>query len=70
MVAMNGTARAGLSTFAAVTDEPPLDVTAAGHDLYNIPIRKSMYPWLNPNPAELAKQYNRDRRYYEYRLAA
>jgi putative SOS response-associated peptidase YedK len=64
-----------LLSFAAVTDEPPPEVAAAGHDRCIIPIKEEhVDAWLNPDPAELAKQYaildDRDRPYYEHQLAA
>jgi putative SOS response-associated peptidase YedK len=64
-----------LLSFAAITDEPPPEVAAAGHDRCIIPIREQyMDAWLNPDPANLAALYtileDRDRPYYEHRLAA
>jgi putative SOS response-associated peptidase YedK len=64
-----------LLSFAAITDEPPPEVSAAGHDRCIIPIRpENIDAWLNPDPANLAAQYaildDRARPYYEYRLAA
>jgi putative SOS response-associated peptidase YedK len=64
-----------LLSFAAITDEPPPEVAAAGHDRCIIPIKEEhVDAWLNPDPAELAKQYaildDRDRPYYEHQLAA
>lgn len=64
-----------LLSFAAITDEPPPEVAAAGHDRCIIPIKEEhIDAWLNPDPADLAKQYaildDRDRPYYEHRLAA
>jgi putative SOS response-associated peptidase YedK len=64
-----------LLSFAAITDEPPEEVAAAGHDRCIIPIRpENLDAWLNPDPANLAAQYaildDRARPYYEYRLAA
>ena len=65
----------GLLSFAAITDEPPGEVSAAGHDRCIIPIRpEHVDAWLNPDPANLAAQYaildDRARPYYEHRLAA
>src|SRR5690348_7615980 len=67
--------RDGLYSFAAITDEPPPEIAAAGHDRCIIPIRReNIDAWLNPDPASLAALYaildDRDRPYYEHRLAA
>jgi putative SOS response-associated peptidase YedK len=64
-----------LLSFAAITDEPPPEVAAAGHDRCIIPIKpEHIDEWLNPNPTNLAAQYaildDRQRPYYEHRLAA
>jgi putative SOS response-associated peptidase YedK len=65
----------GLFSFAAITDEPPPEIAAAGHDRCIIPIkREHLDAWLNPDPGNLAALYaildDRDRPYYEHRLAA
>jgi putative SOS response-associated peptidase YedK len=64
-----------LLSFAAITDEPPPEVAAAGHDRCIIPIRpENIDAWLNPDPKNLDAMYaildDRDRPYYEHRLAA
>lgn len=64
-----------LLSFAAITDEPPAEVAAAGHDRCIIPIRpENVDAWLNPDPKNLAAMYDilddRERPYYEHRLAA
>jgi len=64
-----------LLSFAAITDEPPAEVAAAGHDRCIIPIKpEHVDAWLNPDPRNLATQYaildDRERPYYAYRLAA
>ena len=64
-----------LLSFAAITDEPPEEVAAAGHDRCIIPIqRHNMDAWLNPDPGKLDALYaildDRERPYYEHRLAA
>jgi putative SOS response-associated peptidase YedK len=64
-----------LLSFAAITDEPPAEVAAAGHDRCIIPIRPhNLQAWLNPQPGDLATQYaildDRERPFYEHRLAA
>ncbi|WMJ69595.1 SOS response-associated peptidase family protein [Stenotrophomonas sp. 24(2023)] len=47
-----------LLSFAAITDTPPADVAAAGHDRGIIPIRpEHLDAWLNPDPGDLAAQY-------------
>ena len=64
-----------LLSFAAITDEPPPEVAAAGHDRCIIPIKpEHADAWLNPDSKDLAAQYaildDRERPYYEHRLAA
>lgn len=64
-----------LLSFAAITDEPPPEVAAAGHDRCIIPIKpERVDAWLAPKRGELATQQaildDRDRPYYEHRLAA
>ena len=64
-----------LLSFAAITDEPQPEVSAAGHDRCIIPIRpENIDAWLSPDPKNLAAQYaildDRARPYYEHRLAA
>ncbi|QQC67885.1 SOS response-associated peptidase family protein [Paraburkholderia ginsengisoli] len=64
-----------LWSFAAVTDEPPPEVAAAGHDRCIIPIKPAnVDAWLSPDPTNLAAQYaildDRERPYYEHRMAA
>ncbi|MFN4160752.1 MAG: SOS response-associated peptidase family protein [Stenotrophomonas sp.] len=47
-----------LLSFAAITDEPPRDVAAAGHDRCIVPIRPEyLDAWLNPDPQDLAALY-------------
>jgi len=64
-----------LWSFAAITDEPPPEVAAAGHDRCIIPIRPAnLDAWLNPDPRDLAASQaildDRERPVYEHRLAA
>jgi putative SOS response-associated peptidase YedK len=64
-----------LLSFAAITDEPPEEVAAAGHDRCIIPIRpENVDAWLNPDPTNLKALYDilddRERPYYEHLLAA
>lgn len=65
----------GLLSFAAITDDPPPEVSAAGHDRCIIPIKpEHIDVWLNPDPTNLQALYaildDRPRPYYEHRLAA
>ena len=64
-----------LLSFAAITDEPPEEVAAAGHDRCVIPIKpENIDSWLTPDPKNLKALYaildDRERPYYEHRLAA
>ncbi|QBB72603.1 hypothetical protein ELE36_07070 [Pseudolysobacter antarcticus] len=64
-----------LLSFAAITDDPPAEVAAAGHDRCIIPIKpENINAWLNPDPENLSAQYaildDRHRPYYEHRIAA
>jgi len=64
-----------LLSFAAITDEPPPEVAAAGHDRCIIPIKaENIDAWLNPDPKNLDALYaildDRERPYYEHRMAA
>ncbi len=66
---------ADLFSFAAVTDDPPPEVVAAGHDRFVIPIKpENLDAWLKPNPNDLRTLYDilddRPRPYYEHRIAA
>ena len=64
-----------LDSFAAITDEPPAEVAAAGHDRCIIPIKEeNIGAWLNPDSKNMdamqAILEDRARPYYEFRLAA
>jgi putative SOS response-associated peptidase YedK len=64
-----------LWSFAAITDNPPAEVSAAGHDRCIIPIKEEhLDAWLKPNANDLKAMYaildDRERPYYEHRLAA
>jgi putative SOS response-associated peptidase YedK len=64
-----------LLSFAAITDEPPAEIAAAGHDRCIIPIKpEHVDAWLNPDPGNLRAMYeildDRERPYYEHRMAA
>jgi putative SOS response-associated peptidase YedK len=70
-----GAGEPDLLSFAAITDEPPEEVAAAGHDRCIIPIKADhVAQWLNPNPDRLDESFaildDRERPYYEHRLAA
>lgn len=70
-----GAGEPDLLSFAAITDEPPPEVRAAGHDRCIIAIKpENVDAWLNQDPANLAELYcildDKDRPYYEHRLAA
>jgi putative SOS response-associated peptidase YedK len=71
----SGPGEPDLLSFAAITDEPPAEVAAAGHDRCIIPIKPELVEaWLNPKPGDLAAQYaildDRERPFYEHQLAA
>ncbi len=71
----HGAGAPNLLSFVAITDEPPPEVAAAGHDRVIIPIKpENVDAWLNPDPKNLSAMYaildDRSRPYYEYRLAA
>ncbi|MGA9422107.1 MAG: SOS response-associated peptidase family protein [Rhodanobacteraceae bacterium] len=64
-----------LYSFAAVTDDPPAEIAAAGHDRCIVPIKpEHVDAWLNPDAQDLGALYaildDRDRPYYEHRMAA
>jgi putative SOS response-associated peptidase YedK len=70
-----GSGEPDLLSFAAIKDEPPAEIAAAGHDRCIIPIRpENVDAWLNPDPRDLKAQYaildDRGRPYYGHRLAA
>jgi len=70
-----GAGEPDLLSFAAITDEPPPEVAAAGHDRCIIPIKsENVEAWLNPDAKNLAAMQaildDRERPYYEHRLAA
>lgn len=70
-----GAGEPDLLSFAAITDDPPAEIAAAGHDRCIIPIKpQNIDAWLNPDPANLDAQYaildDRERPYYEHRMAA
>ncbi|RTL26829.1 MAG: hypothetical protein EKK47_20085 [Burkholderiales bacterium] len=64
-----------LLSFAAITDEPPPEVAAAGHDRCIVQIKPDhVQAWLQPDPKDLASLYrilgDRPQAYYEHRMAA
>lgn len=64
-----------LLSFAAITDEPPPEVAAAGHDRCVVPIKaEHVDKWLNPGASSLEELQaildDREQPYYEHRLAA
>jgi putative SOS response-associated peptidase YedK len=64
-----------LWSFAAITDEPPPEVAAAGHDRCIVPIKSSnVDAWLAPDPSRRAQLReilaDHERPYYEHQLAA
>lgn len=64
-----------LLSFAAITDEPPAEVAAAGHDRCIIQLRsENVDAWLQPDPANLAAAYaildDRDLPHYSHQEAA
>lgn len=71
----SGSDEPDLWSFAAVTDEPPPEVAAAGHDRCIVPLRpENVNAWLNPEQHSLdeldALLEDKEHPYYEHRLAA
>lgn len=64
-----------LDSFALITDTPPPEVAAVGHDRCIIPLRReNLDAWLNPTPGDYAGMQalldDRERPFYAHRLAA
>jgi putative SOS response-associated peptidase YedK len=64
-----------LVSFAAITDEPPAEIAAVGHDRVVITLKgDNVSAWLNPASADLASLYrlfdDRERPFFEHRKAA
>ena len=64
-----------LLSFAAITDDPPAEIAAVGHDRCIIPIRpENVDAWLNPQGRSVAELNaildDRAKPYFEHRLAA
>jgi putative SOS response-associated peptidase YedK len=62
-----------LLSFAAITDDPPEEVAAAGHDRCIIPLKAdNVDAWLNPDPKNSKELHDilddRERPYYEHRI--
>lgn len=69
-----GAGEPDLWSFAAITDIPPPEIAAAGHDRCIIPIKRAnVGAWLRPD-GDLAHSYRildeRERPYYEHQIAA
>jgi putative SOS response-associated peptidase YedK len=67
--------KADLLSFSAITDEPPVEVAATGHDRCVIPLQsKNIDAWMNPGEKNTADLYglldDRERPYFENQLAA
>lgn len=63
-----------LYSFAFITDEPPAEVLAAGHDRCIIPLkRQNVDLWLDPDPNDLDSLYDiledRERPFFKHRIA-
>lgn len=63
----------GFYSFAAITDDPPPEVAAAGHDRCLVPIREqNIDAWLNPDSADVAAQLaildDPERPYYDHEI--
>lgn len=70
-----GSGEPDLLSFTAITDEPPAEVAAAGHDRCIVPIKQShVDEWLNPGTTDAKRLLeildDRERPYYEHRMAA
>jgi putative SOS response-associated peptidase YedK len=64
-----------LLSFAAITDEPPPEVAAAGHDRCIVPIKpENVEAWLKPDASNRGALHaildDKDRPYFEHWLAA
>ena len=71
----SGEGEPDLLSFAAITDEPPPEIAAAGHDRVIIQIKpENLDAWLNPDASNLAALHaileDRQRPFYEHRMAA
>jgi putative SOS response-associated peptidase YedK len=64
-----------LLSFAAISDDPPPEIAAAGHDRCIVPIKpEHIDAWLKPEHSNLQASHavldERERPYYAHRLAA
>ena len=64
-----------LLSFAAITDDPPPEIAAAGHDRVIIQIKpENLDAWLNPDACDLTALHaileDRQKSFYEHRMAA
>ena len=71
----SGKGEPDLDSFAMITDEPPPEVSSAGHDRCIINIKpENIDAWLNPDPTNLEALYaildDKAKPHYEHRLAA
>jgi len=62
-----------LLSFAVITDDPPEEVAAAGHDRCPVPIKpENVDEWLNPRMTNLKRMQeileDRERPYYDHRV--
>ena len=62
-------------SFAAITTDPPPEISEVGHDRCIVPIKaENVDAWMHPNPKNLDACYaileDRERPYHEHRLAA
>ncbi|MCY1490597.1 hypothetical protein D9M68_243600 [compost metagenome] len=74
-ISKGGEGEADLYSFAAITDEPPAEVSAAGHDRCIVPVKpEHVEAWLNPDAKNLAALDaildDRNQPYYQHQLAA
>lgn len=71
----SGPGEPDLLSFAAITDEPPEEIAAAGHDRCIVPIKpENVDAWLRPDRTNLEASDvildDRERPNYGYKLAA
>lgn len=70
-----GKGEADLYSFAAITDDPPPEIAATGHNRCIIPLKPTnLSSWLDPGPRDQGALYelldDRERPYYGHELAA
>jgi putative SOS response-associated peptidase YedK len=68
-----GAAGEELLSFAVITDDPPPEVAAAGHDRCPVPLKQeNVDEWLNPGMSNLKRMQeildDRERPYYDHRV--